>query len=221
MAYICKHGKTTKNDEIFKRTENWRQHQRYLGVLLRKNNTANIVDSVLSPGAKPAIIEGTRYACNHHLGAQPVGRAEGGLDLWLAEISFRKNSAYQRSHYPSIRPTDRVPRRSLNAHPQFMLSQDLIRLGLVWVMSRFNFVAFLCQFFLSKIFKISEIVMKIRIDIDRLILLKRIFAHSYLLYNFPNLKQKILSILDTNMYWNLKSITFANFLSILCPLILN
>ena len=97
-----------------------RQHQRYLGVLLRNNNTANIVDCVLPWGQTG---NNWRYACIHHLGAQPVGQAEGGLDLWLTEISFRKNSAYQRSRYPSIRSTDRGPRRSLNAHPQFMLRE--------------------------------------------------------------------------------------------------
>ena len=58
-------------------------------------------------------------ACNNRLGARLTGRAEGGRDLWLVEISFLKNASFQRLRFPSIRPTSRVPRRLLHAHPQF------------------------------------------------------------------------------------------------------
>ena len=83
-----------------------------------------------------------------------------------------------------------------------MSSQDLPRLGLV--------VAFSCQFSLTNLFKIYGIVMKIKIDVDRILLVLIINAHFHLLYKLPNLKQKILCILETNMYRNLRSIKFAN-----------
>ena len=55
---------------------------------------------------------------NNRLGTRPMGRAEGGRDLWLFDIPFRKNAAYQRLRFESIRPTGRAPRRLLHAHPE-------------------------------------------------------------------------------------------------------
>ena len=56
--------------------------------------------------------------CNNRLGARPVSQAEGERDLWLAEITFLKNLAYQRSRSPSVQPIGRAPRWLLPAHLQ-------------------------------------------------------------------------------------------------------